>query len=162
MASRTTHTPSRTVDISSLAEALGGLRTWPKEQRLPTAYKLLMQRCGLSQAEAAEFHEVGLDTVKSWCAGRNPAPAAVLAELRQLHLAISLAATRLAEKALKRLRGGTVELGIIDDDRAALGLGFPCVGAHEAALGLALALLGDVAVVFRPQGRGVLTASVRS
>src|SRR5262245_60097867 len=41
MASRTTHIPSRTVDISSLAEALGGLRTWPKGQRLPTAYKLL-------------------------------------------------------------------------------------------------------------------------
>jgi hypothetical protein len=119
-----------------------------------------MQRCGLSQSEAAEFHEVGLDTVKSWCAGRNPAPAAALAELRQLHLAISLAATRLAEKAVKRLRGGT-ELGVVDDDRAALTLGFPCVGAHEAALGLALALLGDVAVVFRPYARGLLTASVK-
>jgi DNA-binding transcriptional regulator YiaG len=151
---------SRAIDIRALAE-LSRAQAWLlKEQRLPTAYKLLMQRCGLSQAEAAELHEVGLDTVKSWCAGRNPAPAAALAELRQLHLAISLAATRLAEKAIKRLRGGTIELGTVDDDRAALALGFPCVGAHEAALGLALALMGDVTVVFRPHARGVLTASV--
>ena len=155
------HMVSRMIDLRALAEATRP-QAWPKEKRLPTAYKLLMQRCGLSQSEAAEFHEVGIDTVKSWCVDRNPAPAAALAELRQLHLGISLAATRLAEKAVKRLRGGSVELGVVDDDRAALALGFPCVGAHEAALGLALALLGDIAVVFKPHARGVLTASVKS
>jgi hypothetical protein len=147
------------IDMRALAEAARPL-AWPKDKRPPTAYKLLMQRCGLSQAEAAEFHEVGLDTVKSWCVDRNPAPAAALAELRQLHLGISLAATRLAEKAVKKQRGGTIELGTVDSNRAALALGFPCVGAHEAALGLALALLGDIAVVFKPHARGMLTASV--
>ena len=35
-----------------------------------TLYRLLLSRVGLSQADAAILHQVRLDTIKSWCAGR--------------------------------------------------------------------------------------------
>lgn len=49
-----------------------------------TPYNLLRKLSGLSQAEAADFHKVRPDTVKSWCAGRNPTPAGAVDEIRDL------------------------------------------------------------------------------
>jgi DNA-binding XRE family transcriptional regulator len=42
-----------------------------------TAFKSSLSICGLSQSEAAEFLEVSIDTVKSWCSGRANPPLGV-------------------------------------------------------------------------------------
>ncbi len=47
-------------------------------------YPLLIKLSGLSIGEAAEFHDVRLDTVKRWNNGRDDPPPGALAELRDL------------------------------------------------------------------------------
>lgn len=42
-----------------------------------SAFKSALGVCGLSQSEAAEFLEVSIDTVKSWCSGRANPPLGV-------------------------------------------------------------------------------------
>lgn len=42
-----------------------------------TAFKSSLGVCGLSQSEAADFLEVSIDTVKSWCSGRANPPLGV-------------------------------------------------------------------------------------
>lgn len=48
-----------------------------------TLYAACLSRLGLSQAEAAAFHSVGLQSVKNWCSGRSSPPAGVWDELRE-------------------------------------------------------------------------------
>lgn len=61
---------------------------------MKTLYAACLARLGLSQAEAAAIHTnrdgqpVRLDTVKSWCAGRNPVPPNAWADLRRLEAEI--------------------------------------------------------------------------
>jgi hypothetical protein len=49
---------------------------------MKTLYAACLSRLGLSQAGAAELHDVRLDTVKSWSSGRNPVPAGAWSDLR--------------------------------------------------------------------------------
>jgi hypothetical protein len=49
---------------------------------MKTLYAACLSRLGLSQSEAATLHDVRLDTVKSWSAGRNPAPQGAWDDLR--------------------------------------------------------------------------------
>lgn len=123
-----------------------------------TPYDLLRRRCGLSQPEAAEFHKVRLDTVKSWCSGRNRANDGVLAELRRLHAQIE----RVAAEALAAIAAAPaaeeIELGYAADDHEAQGLGWPCVGAQAASLGLVIARC-DRPVRLAPRGSTVATAA---
>lgn len=49
---------------------------------MKTLYAACLSRLGLSQSEAASWHGVRLDTVKSWSAGRNPVPDGAWADLR--------------------------------------------------------------------------------
>lgn len=51
---------------------------------MKTLYAACLSRLGLSQAEAAALHNVRIDTVKSWSAGRNPVPAGVWDDLRDV------------------------------------------------------------------------------
>jgi transcriptional regulator with XRE-family HTH domain len=123
-----------------------------------TPYDLLRRRCGLSQAEAAAFHGVRLDTIKSWCSGRNRPAAAVLAELRSLHARIE----RVAAEALAAIDGAPdaeqIELGFAADDHEAQALGWPCVGAQAASLGLVLARC-DRPIRLVPRGSTLATAA---
>lgn len=138
---------------------------------MSTPFDLLRQRCGLSQAEAAAVLDVRLDTVKSWCSGRNPANARVLAELRVLYRRIvqagdQLGALRHQPHWVEVGDDGVIKevtLGAVESTAAAKRLGFPCVGAHEAALGLAIAALpDDVAVTLVPYKVGVETATAKA
>lgn len=123
-------------------------------------YNLLRLRCGLSQPEAAALHGVRLDTVKSWCAGRNAAPAGVLAELRGLHERISRAAIEALAIIAQAPPDAAIELGYAADDAEAQSLGWPCVGAQAAMLGEMLALLSpDRAVRLIPRGASLATAA---
>ncbi len=106
-----------------------------------TPYALLLQSCGLSQSEAAEFHGVRLDTIKSWNSGRAPARPGAIAELRALYAQIVVA----AENALGALRdvagAAEIEIGYPADNDEARALGFPCVGAWRAMCGLVIVKL---------------------
>ena len=126
-----------------------------------TLYALLLARCGLSHREAAAYHAVRLDTVKSWSAGRNRAPPGALAELRELYRAIE----RTAASALVEIGGiagdaaaGEIELGIATTEAEARELGLPCVGAHAALLGIVAARL-DRPVAIVPRGSTAATAA---
>jgi hypothetical protein len=126
---------------------------------LTTAYALLLDRCGLSQREAAAFHDVRLDTVKSWSSARNNPPAGVIEELRGLYARIA----RAAAEAVAAIGAGAtpaeaVELGIAVDDQEAQSLGWPCVGAHAAVLGLVAAQC-RLAVSIVPRGCTPATAA---
>jgi hypothetical protein len=121
-----------------------------------STYALLRERCGLSIREAADFHAVPEDTIKSWSNGRRRPPDGVVAELRNLYQRIENA----AHEAIKLIEDDEVELelGIAADDIEARSLGWPCVGAQAASLGLVVALL-DNAVVIVPRGATVATAA---
>lgn len=123
-----------------------------------TPYNILRLRCGLSQPEAADYHNVRLDTVKSWCSGRNRPSANILSELRALHVKIM----RAAHEALTMLAAAPpdaeIELGYAADDHEARSLGWPCVGAQAAMLGEVLARL-DRPVQLVPRGSTLATAA---
>lgn len=121
-----------------------------------TTYALILDRCGLSLREAAEFHGVRPDTVKSWRLGRRAAPPGALAELRALYTRIERAAGE-ALKEIARQRAGAVELGLASDDAEARALGWPCVGAQAAVLGL-VAARAKASITVVPRGSTPATA----
>lgn len=49
---------------------------------MKTVYAACLSRLGLSRSEAANLHEVRIDTVKSWCAGRRAVPTTAWDDLR--------------------------------------------------------------------------------
>lgn len=103
-----------------------------------TPYGLLLQACGLSHREGADFHQVRLDTVKSWSAGRNCAPAGALAELRELHRKMERASRQVALALLNSPGGAEVQIRFPADDAEAQSLGLPCVGAWRAMTAMVL------------------------
>jgi len=108
-----------------------------------TAYALLLDRCGLSFPKAAALHDVRSDTVKSWSAGRNPVPAGVIDELRELYARIERAAeAALALIAEKSSGADAIDLRLAADDAEAQSLGWPCMGAQAAVLGIVAARCG--------------------
>jgi len=97
-----------------------------------TPYALLLRLSGLSQREAAAFHDVRPDTVKSWSGGRNRAPGGAMDELRELIARQELS----AEADLAKLRKLTAEHGHPDILSLTFQNGdWPC----ESAAGMALA-----------------------
>lgn len=65
---------------------------------MKTLYAACLSRLGLSLAEAAQLHEVRIDTVKSWSAGRNGVPPGAWEELRELESQIVDASEELREQ----------------------------------------------------------------
>lgn len=107
-----------------------------------TPYALLLQACGLSQREAADLHDVRLDTVKSWAAGRREAPPAAIGELRALWWRIRSTANKAIEAIRARRAPGAVddiEIPYPETDEQARALGLPCVGAWRAVTAIVIA-----------------------
>lgn len=122
-----------------------------------TAFALLIKRCGLSLSEAADFLSVRIDTVKSWSSGRNPVPEGAIDELRALYAKIERAAEEgLAQIA--KMNPEAADLGLAKSDAEAKRLGFPCIGAHGAALGIIAAKAG-IPVSIVPRGSSVASAA---
>ena len=120
-------------------------------------YRLLRERCGLSLDEAAAFHDTRIDTVRSWSSGRRNAPPGAIDELRALYAKIERAASELVDIA-KKIEAEAIEISLSSDDHEAQSLGWPCAGAHEAAIGIAAARLSrDVIIV--PRGSTPATAA---
>lgn len=126
---------------------------------MTTAYALLLARCGLSTGEAARLHGVRPDTTKKWSQGTRSAHPDAIDELRALYRQIEHAATdTLAQMRRARPKPTAVELGLASDDHEAQQLGLPCVGAHEALLGLVAARI-DLPVRIVPRGSTAATAA---
>lgn len=104
------------------------------------------------------MHGVRLDTVKSWCSGRNRANDGVIRELRQLHAKIERVATEALVLISRAPDAEEIELGYAADDHEAQALGWPCVGAQAASLGLVIARC-DRPVRLVPRGATVATAA---
>ncbi len=108
---------------------------------MTTAFSLLLDRCGLSQREAAAFLGVRIDTVKSWSSGRAPVRAGAVAELRGLYARIERAGAGVLAMigAPDGATSDEVELILVTSDEEARELGWPGVGAQGAVLGLVVA-----------------------
>ena len=121
-----------------------------------TTYALILARCGLSHREAANVHNVRLDTVKSWATGRNNAPAGAINELRTRHAQIERAAGEgIAQIAILTDSHGqpdAARLTLSNSDADAQTRGWPCVGAHAAVLGLIAARAAVPVEVERAEG----------
>ena len=125
---------------------------------MTTLAGLLIGRCGLSQREAADVLKVSINTVKSWMAGRAMPRPGVIDELRALYAAIKRAAGEALAAIAAAPAADVIELGVATDDHEAQGLGWPCVGAQAAMLGLVVARCGrPVRVV--PRGSTSATAA---
>jgi hypothetical protein len=129
---------------------------------MTTTFSVIQKSCGLSHRESADFLGTRIDTVKSWSTGRNAAPQGVIAELRSLHRKITLAAQetiRDVEKlSVERAPLDAIELGLASDDHEARSLGWPCVGAHAAMVGIVAARL-DVPIRVVPRGSTAASAA---
>lgn len=125
-----------------------------------TPLALLLDRCGLSHREAASFCSVRVDTVKSWSSGRNPTPPGVIAELRKLYAHQLLSAQEALTMIAAAPPSAEIELGLSADDHEAQALGWPCVGAQAAMLGMVVARAGrPVRIVPRGSTPGTAAAA---
>ena len=124
-----------------------------------TPFKLLMDLCGLSIREAADYLGVRLDTAKSWSADRRTCPESVLDDLRTLASRQATAAEQaLAVLASHSTAPDEIELGYPVDDHEAKTLGWPCIGAWK---GMAARFVAGspVRVIMVPRGSTVATAA---
>lgn len=63
-----------------------------------TTFRYAIMLCGLSQQGAADYLDVSINTVKSWCSGRGNPPAGVWTMLAGLFDSILEAADNAAER----------------------------------------------------------------
>lgn len=100
-----------------------------------TVFKSALGVCGLSQSEAADFLEVSIDTVKSWCSGRANPPLGVWQLMASLFEQVQDAADGAAD---------AMEIDGIDPrafnnvEADMLGNELPVAGALKAAGAMAL------------------------
>ena len=129
---------------------------------MTTLYNILLVTTGLSQREASVFHGVRPDTVKSWSAGRNPAPDGAIDELADLITKMASAVDAALDAAeAQEQTAEAIELGLASDDHEAQSLGWPTASVHRVVIGRIAAELHysgrKVSVV--PRGSTIATAA---
>ena len=128
-------------------------------------YKALLDVSGFTQKGAADFHSVRLDTVKSWCGGRNQAPVGVISALADLiermSTAIDEAIAQIDEMQTQHGSPQTIELGFCADDFEAEALGWPSASVHSRVIGTiaASATAAGYDVKIAPRGSTPATAA---
>ena len=128
-------------------------------------YKALLDVSGFTQKGAADFHSVRLDTVKSWCGGRNTAPVGVISELadliKRMSRAIEEAKAQIDVMQEKHGSPQTIELGYCADDHEAQSLGWPSATVHHRVIGQIAAFATDAGhdVKIVPRGSTPATAA---
>jgi len=124
-------------------------------QSMTNVYNLLREACGISQAEAAEFHGTRLDSVKSWCSDRRTAPQGVINDLQKLAREIQSAGVRYTALLKQISKGDVYFIGLPSDERDARGCGFPSIGAQMRAIAVSISLLpehSEIRMVKRVRG----------
>lgn len=130
-----------------------------------TLFPEILRGVGFSQADAARYLDVSLNTIKSWGAGRNPVPPGVFKELSNLAECEENAAINFInhlEEMAKQPEGWpeTIEFGLASDDAEAQILGWPCVGAHRAVARRVWEMLPtNTLLTLVPRGSTVATAA---
>lgn len=125
-----------------------------------TLFSALLKLSGLSTREAAAFFHVRPDTVKSWSAGRNPAPPGVFDQIYTLIDEQETAAGEGVKIWEKAGQAPTVECGVASDDHEAQGLGWPSVGAQMAMYArMAEMLARECEIILSPRGATFSTAA---
>lgn len=119
------------------------LEVHDSNQSMTNVYNLLREACGLSQAEAAAFHETRLDSVKSWCSDRRTAPQGVINDLQKLARQIQASGIGYADLLKGSSRGDVYVIGLPGDEQDARVCGFPSIGAQMRAVAVAISLLPD-------------------
>lgn len=114
----------------------------------------ILDGVGLSQADAADFLGVRLDSVKSWSSGRRSIPEGVWSELHKLAASQERAAKQLAAAAKPAIKTGSeIELGLASTPEEAQSLGWPSPGAQLAVFRRAWEILGPAArIAIVPRG----------
>ncbi len=129
---------------------------------MTTLFRILMDTAGLSLAQASAFLDARQDSVMSWSSGRRSTPPGVTAELHGLISRQHRAAQEAVKIIKKHSTAAEIEIGIAVDDHEAQSLGWPCVGAHAAVIGMTVAQLpSDLAarVVVVSRGTSAATAA---
>lgn len=100
-----------------------------------STYKACRELCGLSIQDAAGFHQVPIDTIKSWSSGRKSVPVSILLELaslwRQIEDACDGASSSIELGHIEQKYWRDIEADIIGDE-------LPTEGARKAAGAMAL------------------------
>jgi hypothetical protein len=125
------------------------------DQSMANVYNLLREVCGISQAEAAEFHGTRLDSVKSWCGDRRTAPQGVVNDLQKLAREIQTAGIEYATLIKDITKGDVYVIGLPHDERDARSCGFPSIGAQMRAVAIAISRLpedSEIRMVERVRG----------
>ncbi len=125
---------------------------------LTSEFSYLFECWGIYGTDNDRFLKVRIDTIKSWSSGRNGAPEGAIAELRGLYARIETAAGEALTTINHAPPGAKIELGMAADDYEAQHLGWPCVGAHAAVLGL-VAARTERLVRIVPRGTNIATAA---
>lgn len=101
-------------------------------------FKSAISLCGLSQQGAADFLQVSLDTIKSWCSGRANPPRGVWLQLASLFRQIEEAADGAADimdlEGIDPRAWNNLEADLTDD-------ALPTEGAMQAAGAMALLMV---------------------
>lgn len=116
---------------------------------MKTAYALLLDRCGMSHKDAAKFHDVKLEVVNGWATGKKEAPEDAIYGLRDVYHMIQSMAYDAVDMIDKQKPAG-IELELAKDEAEAIELGLPCIGAHEAALGIIVAACDCTVTIAKP------------
>lgn len=129
-------------------------------------YAALQDLCGLSNRESATLFNVSFSSIEKWRKGdRNLAPRGVIQALADLYAQQRKAAKAGLDITQEQIKAhgpkGAVPLGFCTDDAEAQSLGWPCVGAHRAMLGMLAAEIIPlgVEVLFVPRGADRATAA---
>lgn len=101
-------------------------------------YKILLKKSGLTQHEAAAFHNVNAASIKNWATQRRSVPPGVIQEIHDLCAQQDRAAANTAALILEK-SCGTVEIGFCVDDAEAQSRGYPAKSAHDAVIASVLA-----------------------
>jgi hypothetical protein len=148
--------PRKIADDGCILYTIGvqPLKRWDlpdaKGKRSPdmaSVYNLLREACGLSQSEAADFHETRLDSIKSWCSDRRSAPIGVINELQELMRDVDHAGEEFAALLKRISRGNVFIVGLPIDDKDSTACGFPSPAAHLRAIAIAISRLPDDAEI---------------
>jgi hypothetical protein len=103
-------------------------------------YKLLLGFSGMSQREAATFHEVSLDSIKNWCTERSNPPARVIEELRQLNQLMMKSAVAYEKNLSDSAKNDEIDVADCARHAASNRQEWPCQSVENRVIALAVSM----------------------
>ena len=98
-----------------------------------TLFGALREAAGLSLQEAADFHGVRLDTIKSWTSGRRRAPPDAINKFRALLASQEVESLKLAPE-VSNLSAEALAAMLTSDTTADAAIGWPSASVYNTIL----------------------------